>query len=183
MAEGGNDETTERLRRAALTLFCQVGYGSATVDEIASAAGVGVATLYRRWPDKAALANDLCAAGLERMEHVVPAELPSTPKRAFLAAWTRLWEFARSDPEQFIFLEGLVHEAWISQANRLRKQALAGRTRELLDAVGVRADPTLAQALVIGTVTAVLRAGDEVDPDDLGERFWQALRVPARAGE
>lgn len=175
---GGTDETSERLRRAALRIFCQRGYGSATVDDIAQAAGVGVATLYRRWPDKAALANELCAAALGGMEQVVPAVLPSTPKRAFLAAWTGLWEFARSDPEQFIFLEGLVHEAWISEANRRRKQALTDRNRELLDAIGVRADPTLAQALVIGTVTAVLRAGNEVDPHELGERFWQALRAP-----
>ena len=182
MAVGGNDETTERLRRAALRLFSQVGYGSATVDDIASEAGVGVATLYRRWPDKATLANDLFAETLDAMERLVPAELPATPKRAFLTAWTGLWEFARADPERFVFLEGLAHEAWISETNRRRKEAVAAGYGVLLDTVGVRADPALAQALVIGTLTAVLRSGDQVDSRELGERLWQALRAPvARA--
>ena len=62
------DDVSERIKRAALSRFVEVGFGSSTVDQIAAAAGVGVASLYRRWPDKAALANELVVDYLDAFD-------------------------------------------------------------------------------------------------------------------
>jgi len=48
----------EALRSAALELLAQVGYERLTMDAVASWAGAGKATLYRRWSNKAELVLD-----------------------------------------------------------------------------------------------------------------------------
>jgi len=42
----------ESIRSAVLTVLSQVGYRGLTMDEVAMAAGVSKATIYRRWPSK-----------------------------------------------------------------------------------------------------------------------------------
>jgi AcrR family transcriptional regulator len=48
----------ERIRAAALELFAERGVG-VTLDDIAERAGVGVGTVYRRYPNKDALLDEL----------------------------------------------------------------------------------------------------------------------------
>lgn len=177
MAATDTDDATTRIRTEALRLFARVGFGSTTIDDIAEAAGVGVATIYRRWDDKSALANDLFATILEAMETTFVVDLPPTPKRAFATLWRALWTFALDDPDRFLFLEGQVPDPWISATNRERKLAFKGQTSGLLDAAGVKADPGVAEAIIMGTITALLRAGNHADADELGARLWQALRT------
>lgn len=75
MREGGvrrgrpRDETRdEAIRRAVLELLGETGYSALTVDAVATRARAGKATIYRRWPGKAALVVDavssLAVAGL-----------------------------------------------------------------------------------------------------------------------
>lgn len=47
-----------RIRACALDLLLERGFGKMTVDDVAEAAGVGKATIYRRWPSKEQLAYD-----------------------------------------------------------------------------------------------------------------------------
>src|ERR1700680_581194 len=44
-----------RILDAAADLFCERGYGETSIEAIATHAGIGKLTLYRRFPDKAAL--------------------------------------------------------------------------------------------------------------------------------
>ncbi|MGW0803484.1 TetR/AcrR family transcriptional regulator [Nonomuraea sp. NPDC002799] len=53
----------ERIVTAALDLFTERGPG-VSMDEIAQAAGLGVGTLYRHFPDRRALVDDLAAGTL-----------------------------------------------------------------------------------------------------------------------
>jgi len=175
---GGPDDATVRIRAEALRLFARQGFGSTTIDDIAEASDVGVATIYRRWDDKSALANDVFASILDAMEASFAIELPATPKRAFFALWDALWQFATDDPDRFVFLEALIPEPWISDANRTRKMAFGDQTMELLEAGGVRADPAVAGAIIMGTLSALMRSGETIDAGELGERLWQALRLP-----
>jgi AcrR family transcriptional regulator len=46
------------IRAAILRLLAQVGYGALTMDAVASEAGVGKATIYRRWRTKQDLVVD-----------------------------------------------------------------------------------------------------------------------------
>lgn len=49
-------ETDARITAAAAQLLLQRGFDKTTVDDVAAAAGVGKATVYRRWPSKEDLA-------------------------------------------------------------------------------------------------------------------------------
>ena len=52
-----------RILAAASALILLRGFDSMTVDEVASTAGVGKATVYRRWSRK----EDLAVAAMERL--------------------------------------------------------------------------------------------------------------------
>jgi len=59
-------KTDERIIRAAAELLRERGFERMTVDDVASRAGVGKATVYRRWPSK----DDLAVAAMERLYSV-----------------------------------------------------------------------------------------------------------------
>jgi AcrR family transcriptional regulator len=50
-----------RIRQYAVRLLLERGFDGMTVDDVAEAAGVGKATIYRRWASKEQLANDAMA--------------------------------------------------------------------------------------------------------------------------
>jgi AcrR family transcriptional regulator len=55
--------TDGRITQAAADLLLSRGFEKTTVDEVASNAGVGKATVYRRWPSK----EDLAVAAMETL--------------------------------------------------------------------------------------------------------------------
>jgi hypothetical protein len=59
-----------------------------------------------------------------------------------------------------------------------RKAAASERWMQEVNDFGMLADPATAGSILVGSLTAVWRNGFEVDPDDLGERLWAALRTP-----
>ncbi len=59
-------KTDERIIAAAAELLRERGFERMTVDDVASHAGVGKATVYRRWPSK----DDLAVAAMERLYSV-----------------------------------------------------------------------------------------------------------------
>ena len=58
-----NPETDARIIEAASDLMLRRGFDRMTVDDVAAAAGVGKATVYRRWPSK----DDLAVAAMEAL--------------------------------------------------------------------------------------------------------------------
>src|SRR5689334_4642971 len=67
-SRGGRPRDPSRdgvIRAAILRLLGDVGYGALTMDAVASQAGVGKATIYRRWRTKEDLVVDTIA-GLEQ---------------------------------------------------------------------------------------------------------------------
>ena len=59
---GRTSQVTDRVFDATMTLLEQGGISAVTFQEVAKQAGVGRATLYRRWPDPAFLVGDAIAA-------------------------------------------------------------------------------------------------------------------------
>jgi len=53
-----NQDANEAILRATLRLVSAKGFRAVTMDQIAETAGVGKMTVYRRWPNKAALVMD-----------------------------------------------------------------------------------------------------------------------------
>lgn len=170
------DPTSERIKRAALARFVEVGFGSATVDEIAARAGVGVATLYRRWPDKSAIANELMVDYLDVLDAMLAPIAGGNRKSRFLELWDRMWEQARTDPDLLLFVEAQAHAGFMTEDVAVRKATVADRWLGSLHEFGIAADPATALSMLVGTITAVFRNGVDVDPADVAERLWVALR-------
>jgi AcrR family transcriptional regulator len=63
-----------RILTAARDAFAEHGY-EASMEDIAVRAGVGVGTLYRRFPNKADLLDAVVEAAQERMRHIAQAVL------------------------------------------------------------------------------------------------------------
>ena len=73
-SRGGRPRDPSRdgvIRAAILRLLAEVGYGSLTMDAVASEAGVGKATIYRRWRTKHDLVVDTIS-DLNRAEADIP---------------------------------------------------------------------------------------------------------------
>jgi AcrR family transcriptional regulator len=83
-SRGGRPRDPSRdgvIRAAILRLLAEVGYGALTMDAVASEAGVGKATIYRRWSGKEELFVDVM-----RATEPPDAELPGTSMRDDLIA-------------------------------------------------------------------------------------------------
>src|SRR3712207_9240031 len=77
-ARGGRPRDPSRdgvIRAAILRLLAEVGYGALTMDAVAAEAGVGKATIYRRWRTKQDLVADTITELNDRT--VVPADTGS----------------------------------------------------------------------------------------------------------
>jgi AcrR family transcriptional regulator len=73
-SRGGRPRDPSRdgvIRAAILRLLADVGYGALTMDAVAAEAGVGKATIYRRWRTKQDLVVDTIAE-LNRVEALPP---------------------------------------------------------------------------------------------------------------
>ena len=77
-SRGGRPRDPSRdgvIRAAILSLLAEVGYGALTMDAVAAQAGVGKATIYRRWRTKEDLVADTIAE-ISRAE-ISPADTGS----------------------------------------------------------------------------------------------------------
>jgi AcrR family transcriptional regulator len=94
------DLTRQRLIRAALELFTTRGYHDTTTAQIAKKAGVAEGTIYRHFPSKQQLLNELYRAALRWAAKLVQdAEAAGGGARAKLAlAAQELVEGAARDP-------------------------------------------------------------------------------------
>jgi AcrR family transcriptional regulator len=59
-----SDELTGRIRATARGLFADRGFAAVPMSEIAAACGVGLDSIYRRWPSKQALLLDVVSAAV-----------------------------------------------------------------------------------------------------------------------
>lgn len=182
-------EADRAILRAAVDLLADEGYGGVTMEGVAARAGVGKATVYRRWPCKSALVVDAVTACRES-----GGTPPNTGS-------------ARDD--LLVFVRGFMHHLRTSDAARVmpalvaelsRNPELAAEFREgfvqprrakVLDAVRrgvdrgeVRAgvDPDLvADGVVALLLHRFLVTGMDLD-DDLPERvvdvLWRGIAAP-----
>jgi AcrR family transcriptional regulator len=64
-----SEEARLSILRSALKLLAKKGFPEFTIEAVAAHAGVGKATVYRWWPDKAALIADAFASNTTRKLH------------------------------------------------------------------------------------------------------------------
>ena len=99
-----------------------------------------------------------------------------TRKGRFLAFWRRLWDQAQAESDLLLFVEAQAYAGFMTDEVAVRKAAVSDRWMAAMGEFGIQADPSIATSMLVGTLTAAWRSGLEVDPDDLGERLWAALR-------
>jgi AcrR family transcriptional regulator len=64
-----SEEARASILRSTLKLLVKEGFSELTIEAVAANAGVGKATVYRWWPDKAALIADAFASSTKRNLH------------------------------------------------------------------------------------------------------------------
>lgn len=176
MGETPQASIDDRIKNAALRLFNHRGYGAATVGQIAREAGVGIGTVYRRWPDKPALANEVYAHVLDRIESFEVRPVRGRSRKAkFVKLLRSFTDFASAEPQMLLFLVGQPHEAYLDARNRQRQAKKDAEVLELITQLRLTATPELAAAMSMGTIAQCVRAGVDVDAEDLAERLWLAL--------
>ena len=94
------------IKRAAMDLLAERGLGGMSIEEVASRAGVGKATIYRRWPSRGALVLDAFVA-----EFLGQQPLPETGTlRGDLLTALRAWIRSVTQTSAGPMLTGLIAE-------------------------------------------------------------------------
>ena len=65
-----SEEADRAILSAATELLAERGLGGMSMEEVAARAGVGTATVYRRWPSRGALALDAFLAEFEEQQPI-----------------------------------------------------------------------------------------------------------------
>jgi len=142
---------------AARELLAEKGFAGTTVEAIASRAGVGKATIYRRWPTREALLLAVTSADLPE----VPTPDTGDLREDLLAIFSRLAEQMRTaGPASYI--GDLIGESTRNPAMRKDFQAMIQQRRALCAEIVARArkrgevrrsvDPDVVLDLIAGAI-------------------------------
>ena len=120
-----SQEADRAILAATLELLASKGLAAMSIEEVAARAGVGKATIYRRWPSKGLLALDAFVAAFREQQ-----ALPDTGTlRGDLVAALRAWVRAVTTTSMGPMLTGLIAEA---QHDRELREAWRDRVLEPL---------------------------------------------------
>lgn len=119
-----NQQTHQAILEAARSLLNREGESRFSIEQVASAAGVSKASIYRRWPTKGALLIELYMEGLPEVITVDARSLRSELKRYLLDTVERL-----QNPLWRSILRSLVAEGQYDPvtAELLRERVVAPR--------------------------------------------------------
>jgi len=184
--------TREQILDAASSLIRNIGLGHTTTKEIASAAGLSEAALYRHFADKAELF--LCVIG-ERMPPLVAA-LKDLPARAgYRSVRSNLEDLARvalpfydqtlpmgtslfAEPELLARHQEQMRQKNAGPHRSLEQVAAYVRAEQRLGRINARVDPDAVAALLIGPCVAralIRRFMGEQDEPAADERFIRSV--------
>jgi AcrR family transcriptional regulator len=84
-----SSEADRAILAAASSLLAERGLAAMSIEEVAARAGVGKATIYRRWPSKGLLALDAFAASFRAEQPLPDTGSLRGDLRAAMRAWVR----------------------------------------------------------------------------------------------
>jgi AcrR family transcriptional regulator len=134
------ERNRQRILTAAAEVFTEQGL-AATLDEVARRAGVGVGTVYRRFPDKEALAEELFEDRID--------------------ALATLAEDALAEPDEWTALSSFVEQAGtLLAADRGLRQIVMFATygRDRVGEARARLQPVVSQLVTRAQAAGVVRA-------------------------
>lgn len=162
----------QAILEATLKLLAEVGYEKLAVGEVAAVAGVGKATIYRRWPSKAPLV-------IEAFSQLPPLVAPDTGNlledlTALLRSFAHILETTPLPRVLPILVAECLHDPELSKLlvpmNVARRQPLLSILRRAVARRELPADLDLEAAadLIIGPImTRIGFTGQAVRPRDI----------------
>ena len=171
----------ENILRAAREIFEREGL-SFQIDEVAQAAGVGIGTMYRKFPTKQALLEAVLVDGVrQRTEEVRAAALSEDPTAAFFEFVSGMIERSCANKGFYELLAAAgidVHAAKAGASAELW-EAIEGLLRTAQRAGGVRQDASLDDLMALLTGTCQAASQLEGNPRWLTRVLRDGLRPPA----
>jgi AcrR family transcriptional regulator len=175
-----SEEAHQAILDATIDLLAEVGFSGLTVEGVAQRAGVGKATIYRRWPSKLPLVVE-AFGGLPRLEDVDTGDL-ATDLKTMLRQYLQLF----NDTPLAAILPSLAGERAHNEAlSELFDPVLTGRRRPLSAALAravergelpADLDLELAGDLVVGPIAVKLFfTGGKLSPRMVGPMVDLAL--------
>jgi AcrR family transcriptional regulator len=174
-----SEASHQAIIQATLELLIEGGYGSLTMEAVRARAGVGKATIYRRWASKEELVRDVIVflhddfeapdTGSLRGDYDALATLVrATASRAGTALMPRLLGESVNDPELFaIFRANLVEPRRAALRTVLRRAVERGEIREGLDlelVLDLFAGPAVYRLLITGgDMTQMFSVDEQMD--------------------
>ncbi|HZO06551.1 MAG TPA: mycofactocin system transcriptional regulator [Solirubrobacterales bacterium] len=183
ITSGGRPRSTTRARIAevALDLFARQGFERTTVDEIASAAGIGRRTVFRYFPSK----NDMVWSDfdrvLERLRAALSAHAQEPMMDALRKAVVESNEYEPGDLPALRMRMTLITRVPALQGHAMLRYGAWRRVVAEFSAarLGCRYDDLLPQTLAhaaLGTSIAAFTRWVRVGDEDLGRCLDQAYR-------
>jgi AcrR family transcriptional regulator len=111
----------EAILRSTLELLAMHGYQGLSIEAVAGRAGVGKATIYRRWASK----KDLAFAALQTVHERRPLREHSTLRQALLSAFKEFLDLAK-EPDGALVLDLFVRMIGEARANPSMLRTLTG---------------------------------------------------------
>ncbi|OWA15333.1 TetR family transcriptional regulator [Streptomyces sp. CS227] len=182
----------DALLDAARQVLLRDGYAGLSMEKVATLAGVGKPTLYRRWPSKAALVADAVLHSFLVSVPGSPAPGPDTTGSQRLAAWFRAYAASVGDPHHAAMVLALTAaaaesprdaESLYRQHTREQYESIVGHLRAGVASGEFRPDADLeavADAL-IGSVLYQLLTRTEQAAPARAEHLLQLLLAGLRA--
>lgn len=167
-----------RLLAAARDVFVELG-PSAPLDEVARRAGTGIGTLYRRFPDRAALARAVVLDALERtVEEATRAQAATTdPFDALIRYLHRVLDLRTTAVISVLLEQVSLAEPELATAGEAGAQALQDLIDAARQAGALRADVTFGDlaTLVVRLSRPLPGAFTREQADQLGHRHLDLL--------
>jgi AcrR family transcriptional regulator len=176
------ERNRQRILDAARELFAQEGVG-VTLNDIAHHAGVGVGTVYRRFPDKAQLIEELFEQQVSELVGLMEEALEDPdPWRGLTGFFRRNLELQARDRAFREIIVGTPEAAERMRQIRARMFPLGAQlVQRAKDAGALRADFEAADVpMMFLMLTTLLDAAREVEPD-LWRRYLEIFIQGLRA--
>ena len=174
------------ILRAAVDLLAEEGYAGVTMEGVAARAGVGKATVYRRWPSKSALVVDAVTACRESSWQAPDTGSAREDLLAFVRGFrdhlrtsdagrvlpALVAELARNPELAATFREGFVQPRRARVLEAVRRGVERGEVRAGVDA------ELVADAVVALLQHRFLVTGMEIDgdlPERLLDMLWRGI--------
>ncbi|MGW5881120.1 TetR/AcrR family transcriptional regulator [Streptomyces koyangensis] len=187
----------DALLDAARQVLLRDGYAGLSMEKVATLAGVGKPTLYRRWPSKAALVADAVLHSFLASVAQSPSPGPHATGSQRLADWFRAYAASVGDPHHAAMVLALTAaaaesphdaESLYRQHTRGQYESLVGHLRAGVANGEFRADADLeavADALIGSVLYQLLTRTESAAParaEHLLQLLLAGLRAPGGQG-